>query len=83
MKCSTGKRIYDTEREAIDALIDLRARNNYRKGSGPINVYQCEDCGQWHFTSKGPEHELLGLETVQKKIADDREALYWERKLRF
>ncbi len=83
MKCVTGKRSYDTESMAVDALVDIRGRNNYREESGPINVYQCDDCGQWHFTSKGTVHPLLKDEDVQNRISSQNEAEYWERKLRF
>ncbi|MBR07381.1 MAG: hypothetical protein CMP48_06805 [Rickettsiales bacterium] len=83
MKCSTGKRPYDSEQMALDALIDLRGRNNYRENSGPINVYPCDDCGAWHFTSKGTVHPELTKSDVQDRIKSQKEADYWERKLRF
>ena len=56
--CPTAKRIYLTEGLAEEALIDAHSRNNYA-GSGPIAVYQCEDCGYYHFTSKGKMNEKL------------------------
>lgn len=83
MECVTGKRPYETEGMALEALIDIRGRNNYRANSGPINIYQCQDCGQWHFTSKGPVHPLLTSEETQKRISSQNEAEFWERKLRF
>lgn len=83
MKCSTGKRIYDSEVQAVDALVDIRSRNNYPPNSGPINVYKCEDCSGWHFTSRPPQHKILDRPDIQKKIQSDSEAAYWERKLRF
>ncbi|MGB3465267.1 MAG: hypothetical protein WBA74_08355 [Cyclobacteriaceae bacterium] len=82
MNCSTGKRMYDTEDLAVEALIANRSRFHHGDNSGPINVYQCDDCGNWHFTSRGPEHPLLHSDEVQKRISLNREAGYWERKLR-
>lgn len=81
--CVTGKRIYDSEQIALEALIDMRGKNNYRINSGPINVYQCDDCGLWHFTSKGAIHPSLQTEETQKRISSQNEAEFWERKLRF
>ena len=67
---------------AEDALIENRSRYYHDEDSGPINVYQCMDCGQWHFTSKGPKSDLLEDDQIKKRISMNREANYWERKLR-
>ncbi|RED97432.1 hypothetical protein [Marinoscillum furvescens] len=82
MACVTGKKAYPTKERALEALVDQRGRFEYRSNSGPINVYHCDDCGEWHFTSKGDMHEYLQSADIQKRIADQREAEYWERKLR-
>ena len=82
MKCSTGKRMYDSQEMAERALIENRSRFYHNDDSGPVNVYQCRDCGMWHFTSKGPRNPLLDDQQVRKRISVDREANYWERKLR-
>lgn len=82
MGCVSGKKGYLTESDALNALVDQRGRFNYRSNSGPVNVYACDDCGEWHFTSKGEVHQLLQSADVQKRIADQREADFWERKLR-
>lgn len=74
--------MYDTEELAIEALIANRSRFHHASHSGPINVYQCEDCGRWHFTSRGPAHPVLESEEVRKRIDLNREAGYWEQKLR-
>ncbi|MEL6558418.1 MAG: hypothetical protein AAFQ94_09555 [Bacteroidota bacterium] len=82
MNCVTGKRSYYTKELAEEALIANRSRYHHGDDSGPINVYQCEHCNQWHFTSKGPKSELLESPDVKKNINLNREANYWERKLR-
>ena len=67
---------------AEDALIDAWVRNNYVSGTGPINVYPCDDCGNFHFTSKGAMNlklkELLDKGTIQK----NRTAYNYESKFR-
>lgn len=83
MSCVTGKRAYDSKEQAEEALISTRARNGYRDNSGPIAIYQCDDCGLWHFTSQGPESSILKSPEVQKRIKDQYEAEYWSKKLGF
>lgn len=82
MKCSTSKNGYATKALAEESLIDFRGRSYFREGSGPIAVYQCDDCGEWHFTSKGEPSELLKDEAVKSQIQQQREAEFWTRKLR-
>ncbi len=82
MGCVTGKRQYDTQSQAEEALIETRGRFVFREGSGPIGVYQCDDCGYWHFTSKGTVSDLLKKADTKKQISDQQEAQFWERKFR-
>jgi hypothetical protein len=81
IKCPTGKRIYLTENLAVDALIDAHSRNQYA-GTGPINIYRCEDCGYYHFTSKGKMNEKLSQQIASGKIKKDQEANQWLNKLK-
>ncbi|MBS1487884.1 MAG: hypothetical protein JST43_09890 [Bacteroidetes bacterium] len=81
LTCRTGKRIYQTEAVAEDALIDAHSRNNY-SGSGPVAVYRCEECGYWHFTSKGAINERLALLLKNGKLNLQQEASQWEKKLK-
>ncbi len=82
MKCVSGKRVYESEELALDALIQNQIRNHYRDGSGPVNVYECHECKNWHFTSKGPKADILeDPETIQR-IRKEREGLEWESRLR-
>lgn len=81
MKCSTGKRRYPSKQMAEEALVEVRGRFYFRNDSGPIAVYQCDDCGDWHFTSKGPASGLLKDQNIQERIDNQREAEFWSQKL--
>jgi hypothetical protein len=81
LKCSTGKRIYITESLAEDALIDAHSRHQYA-GTGPVAVYQCEECGYYHFTSKGEMNKKLAEQIANGKIKRQQEANQWMNKLK-
>jgi hypothetical protein len=81
LSCRTGKRVYPTENLAEDALIDAHGRNQYA-GTGPIAIYQCEECGYYHFTSKGKMNEKLAQQIVNGKIKLQQQANQWEKKLK-
>ena len=81
-KCISGKRLYADKQLAEEALIQHHIRNEFSNHQGPINVYQCEECGNWHFTSKGNKNILLDDEEVVKRIGKERLAFQWERKFR-
>ncbi len=82
MKCPSGKRSYETPEEAEEALIGTRINFHHENTSGPINIYKCEDCGEWHLTSRGTVNELLQSDEVLRKIKLERESREWERRLR-
>ena len=82
MKCSTGKNAYESEEMATEALIQNYVIHNHRSGSGPINIYQCNDCNLWHFTSKGETAEFLKDQKVRQRIKKEQRAHDWERDLR-
>lgn len=46
---ATGKRRYQTSHQAEDVVVSTR-------GSAGTRVYQCDDCGGWHLTSKRKHH---------------------------
>ena len=79
LKCRTGKRVYQTESLAEEALIDAHSRNQYA-GTGPIAAYQCEECGYYHFTSKGPMNKRLAEQIANGKIKLQQQASEWNRK---
>ena len=82
MKCPTGKKIYPTEDLAVEALIGAWTAYNYPPGQGPQAVYRCEDCGNYHLTSRGPMNpklsELLSIGSIRRQ----KEADQWEDKIR-
>src|SRR5690606_2000382 len=57
--CPTGKRAYLSEEIALEALIGAWVHYDRSRGDGPVAIYRCDDCGQYHLTSKGPMHETL------------------------
>lgn len=81
IKCRTGKKVYATEALAEDALMDAHARHHYTH-SGPVAVYRCEECGYFHFTSKGTLNPRLAALLKSDKLKHLREANDWEQKLR-
>lgn len=82
MTCVTGKRSYPTEEIAIEALIGAHTNFNFNKGVGPIAVYKCDDCGNYHLTSTGTVNEKLAQHIKGGKIDQQKEADHWERKWR-
>ena len=82
MNCPTGKKCFDTEDLAVEALIQNHSRFHHGSDSGPINVYACRDCGDFHFTSKGEPHPMLNEAQTKNTILKAREAAYWESKFR-
>ncbi|WP_109832561.1 hypothetical protein [Reichenbachiella versicolor] len=80
MKCITGKKCHETEELAEEALIENHIHFNHPKGSGPINIYLCEHCGHYHFTSQGEPHYIL--EEKASYIAAQKRARDWEYRLR-
>lgn len=56
MHCPSKKKEYNNIDAAEIALIEARIRF---VGSTVINVYECDDCGLWHLTSKGEVNTRL------------------------
>ena len=82
MKCSSGKKCFEDEFLATEALIQNHVINDHTFGAGPINVYECDMCGYWHFTSKGVRHEVLDDPDLRDRIKREREGHFWERRLK-
>ncbi len=80
--CVTGKKVYENESIAIEALIQHHIMNEFGEKEGPINVYSCLECGNWHFTSKGPKNDIFEDVEVVQRIKKERLAFQWERKLK-
>ena len=81
-KCVSGKRMYPSQQVAEEVLIESWSRYNYVSGGGPVSVYQCDDCGRFHLTSKGPMNERLSQAISEGTIARQKEARNWEHKLK-
>jgi len=79
-RCSSGKRTYDTEALAEEALIGAYIQFEYRAGTGPMAVYRCEDCGRYHLTSTGTMNQRLAELLSSGAIQKQRQARDWEQK---
>lgn len=80
--CISGKRMYSTREIAEDALIETHTRFDFAADTGPVAVYQCDDCGQFHLTSRGPMSEKLSQALAEGKIQRQKEADRWLDKLK-
>jgi len=80
--CVTGKKMYPTREIAEDVLIEARTQYDYAESSGPIAVYLCEDCGQFHLTSKGVMNAKLAQYLAEGKIQRQKEANRWMEKFK-
>ena len=81
-KCPSQKKIYSTEELAVEALIEARTHFDFRLNQGTVAVYRCDDCGEYHLTSKGKMNEKLGLLIKNGNINRMQEVSNWEKKLR-
>ena len=81
IKCASNKKVYPSKEMAEEALIEAHSQFEY-KGGGPIAVYQCEDCGYFHLTSKGPVNQKLAELLKDGKLQRAREANQWLHKIR-
>lgn len=78
--CVSGKKAFENRHLAEEALIEHMIRFNHTAGRGPVNIYECEDCGLFHFTSKGNPHPIL--EQKRDYIKRQQDARDWENRLR-
>jgi hypothetical protein len=63
-------------------LIELWSRNEYSSVSAPISVYRCDDCGNYHLTSRPPMNPRLSEAIASGKIKLQREGNKWLDKLK-
>lgn len=80
--CITKKNRYATQYLAEDVLIELWTKNEYHQGHAPIAVYRCDDCGDFHLTSKGPMNPRLAEAIRSKGMSLAKEANRWVDKLK-
>jgi hypothetical protein len=76
-KCISGKKVFTTQQMAEDVLFELWTKNNYTSQHSPIAVYQCDDCGFFHLTSREPMNEKLSAYLKSSKFKLDKEASKW------
>lgn len=67
---------------AEDALIEARTTFEYGTHAGPVAVYQCEDCGHYHLTSKGTVNARLALYISEGMLRRQKEANQWMDKIK-
>ena len=79
MNCPTGKNGYYTEPEVQEALI--RTQISFR--SSATNYYVCEECGEFHLTSKAAKHQLLSDADVIARIAREQREQDWSGKFKY
>jgi hypothetical protein len=82
MACVSGKKMYPSQEVAEDVLIEAWTRFEYGANSGPVAVYLCEDCSQYHLTSKGTMNEKLSRARADGKIQRQKEANRWLDKIK-
>ena len=80
--CVTKKKVYQTMDVAEDALIDAWIKFDYAPNQGPIAIYRCDDCGYFHFTSKGIMNEKLAKYQTDGKIKLQKRANAWHDKIK-
>lgn len=80
--CPTKKRSFHSAELAEEALIGAHIHFNYGKGQGPIGFYQCEECGSYHFTSKGSMNIRLAQMLNDGMMQKQKEVKWWEDKFR-
>ena len=80
--CITGKKSFPSAEVAEDVLIETYTRFEFADNFGPVAVYRCEDCGQYHLTSQGTVNEKLRKGLSDGSIARQREANRWMDKFR-
>jgi hypothetical protein len=80
--CPSGKRFFTTLTQAEDALLEAHIVYEYKSGQGPVAVYKCEDCGYYHFTSRGPMNERLQQAFQSGQLQVWQRAQKWNQKLK-
>jgi hypothetical protein len=80
--CPSGKRLFTTLTQAEDALLETHIVYEYKSGQGPVAVYKCEDCGYYHFTSRGPMNERLQQALQSGQLQVWQRAQKWNQKLK-
>ena len=81
-KCVSGKRVYGSQELAENALIEAWTRFDFAADNGPVAVYRCDDCGEYHLTSRAPMNPRLSQAIAEGKIRRQKEADRWMDKFK-
>lgn len=81
-KCPSGKRGYVSEQLAEEALLGAHIHFEYRRGTGPVSFYRCDDCGDFHLTSTGTMNQALADAMASGRLKREQDAKRWEDKFR-
>jgi hypothetical protein len=79
--CVSNKKPFLSKELAEEALIESHSQFEH-KGGGPVAIYQCEDCGYFHLTSKGQMNPRLATLIQEGKIDRARQANQWLHKIK-
>lgn len=82
IKCVSHKKTYPSLEIAEDALIEAHTHFEYGNTGGPVAVYQCDDCGYFHLTSRGPRNARLEKLMKEGKIGREKAANQWLNKMK-
>jgi hypothetical protein len=72
--------MYPSEAIAEEALLAAWTTYTYKQGDGPIAVYRCEDCGEYHLTSRGPINPRLAKSLENGEITRLKDSETWMSK---
>lgn len=80
MSCPTHKYEYYNQALAEMALIDQHIYKGFDPHQGPQDVYECDQCGAWHMTSKSSQRNEKLQEVMDSgELKRKQEASRWER----
>ena len=74
--------MYATRELAQEALIHAWVKNDYPSGRGPVSIYKCDDCGDYHLTSSGQMDAALQKYIDDGKLKLQKEADRWIDRLK-
>ena len=66
------------EDEAVEALI----RSQIRFNKSAVSYYLCDECAQFHLTSRGEKHPLLSQPEVLERIKKEQQLQDWSDRMR-
>jgi hypothetical protein len=76
--CVTKKIIHETREAGERALVEAWIKYDYQPGQGPKTIYQCADCGRFHFNSQGEMNPILAEKIDSGYIAAQKRGRDWE-----